>query len=243
VGLDVRDDGVLLQIRDRGRIVTRRSEYVLCTAPFSVVRRMRLRGFSSDKTDVVRRVRYVPATKVAFHCRAPFWEWDGIAGGASYSGGRVRQTYYPPVNGDPARGAVLLASYTIGADADALGSMDRRSRHAEVLAEVGRMHPELLRPGMVRDTVSLAWGRHPWSTGGCAVRWGMDAAMEEQERRSAAEPQGTLFFAGEHCSSAPAWIEGAIESAFVAVSQIALHEPGMAAADACRCLPAVEVPA
>nr|AHE14640.1 indole-3-pyruvic acid imine synthase EspO [uncultured bacterium] len=232
LSLDVRPDGVVMGIREGGRIVSRHSRYVVCTVPFPVLRRMRLTGLSQDKLDAIRQVQYVSATKVALHCREPFWEGAGITAGASCSGGRIRQTYYPCADGDPALGAVLLASYTIGDDADLLGRLPSAARYASIIAELAEMHPELLRPGMVLNAASIAWGQHRWSGGGCSVRWGKDAAACEEERIRAARPQHTLFFAGEHCSSTPAWIDGAIESAVVAVRQLVLHdaEPGTAKA-------------
>jgi monoamine oxidase len=237
IGFDVAPDRVRLQVREHGRIVTRRTRYVLCTVPFSVLRGMRLVGFSAEKLDVIRQVRYVPATKVAFHCREPFWHKAGINAGASSSGGRVRQTYYPPVEGDPMLGAVLLASYNIDADAVVLGRLSAGARYAAVLADLGTMHPELLQPGMVRDATSLAWGQYNWTRGGCAVRWGADAQTSETERILASRPEHTLFFAGEHCSSTPAWIDGAIESALVAVDQMARRMFGVALPEPCE-LPA-----
>jgi monoamine oxidase len=225
VGLDVRVDGVGIQVREGGRLVALQRDLVVCTVPFSVVRRMRLTGFSAEKLEVIRQVRYVPATKVAFHCREPFWEQAGITGGASSSGGRVRQTYYPPVEGDPALGAVLLASYAIGDDAEALDRMASAARYAAVLADLGQMHPELLRPGMVLDAASQSWGLYPWSSGGCSVRWGKEGAAGEAERARAAAAERNLFFAGEHCSSSPAWIDGAIESALAVVAQITDVDP------------------
>jgi monoamine oxidase len=220
VGLDVRADGVLIRIREGTRVSTRHSDYVVCTAPFPVLRRMQLSGFTQDKLDVIHGVQYVPATKVAFHCSEPFWHEEGITGGASSSNGPIQQTYYPSVDGDPALGAVLLASYTIGDDAELLGRLSPTDRHEYVLEELAKMHPALLRPGLVLNAVSVAWGQEPWCGGGCTVRWGKDAATCEEERRRVARPLGTLFFAGEHCSSAPAWIEGAIESSLDAVTQI-----------------------
>jgi len=225
VGLDVRQDKVLVNIREGDHIVTQRCDYVLCTIPFSVLRRLWLTGLSDAKMAAIHTMQYWAATKVALHCRETFWEREGISGGASFSNGRIRQTYYPPVESDPASGAALLASYTIGADADVLGDMPATIRHAVVLQELSAMHPELLRPGMVVDAVSLAWGQNWWSAGAAAVRWGKDAATCEQERVQAASPENRLFFAGEHCSSTPAWIEGAIESAVTAVREIQLHEP------------------
>ncbi|MEU8540447.1 NAD(P)/FAD-dependent oxidoreductase [Streptomyces sp. NPDC048717] len=224
-GVEVAADQVRLRIGRGPLAVVRHADLVLCTVPFSVLRGMVLRGFDEDKLAVVREVVYCPATKVAVHVREPFWEREGIRGGASFSGGLIRQTYYPPAAEDGApgageRGAALLASYTIGEDADVLGRMPVRRRHRVVLDELARMHPQLLRRGMVRGVTGVAWGEHPWTVGGCTIRWGRDEAACEEERRRAIRPQGRLFFAGEHCSSEPAWIEGAVESAQVAVRAI-----------------------
>ena len=225
VGLDVREDDTLVDIREGDRIVTRRCDYVLCTIPFSILKRLWLSGLSEAKLAAMHKVKYWSATKVALHCREAFWQRDGISGGASFCGGRIRQTYYPPVEGDPASGAALLASYTIGDDADVLGCMPTTIRHEIVIQELSKMHPELLYPGMVVDAVSLAWGQHRWSEGAGTVLWGKDAATYEEERVQAARPENRLFFAGEHCSSTPAWIDGAIESAVNAVREIQFHQP------------------
>ncbi|MFE4620467.1 flavin monoamine oxidase family protein [Streptomyces sp. NPDC056747] len=234
-GFEVADDHVLVRIGGGPGATVRRCDYLLCTVPFSVLRGLTLTGFDEDKLAVVREVDYCPATKVAVHCREPFWEREGIRGGASFSGGRIRQTYYPPAAADgggtggatdPAQGAALLASYTIGEDADHLGRMPPPLRHRTVVEELGRMHPQLLRRGMVRGVASLAWGEHPWTEGGCTIRWGQDAAACEEQRRRAVRPQRRMFFAGEHCATEPAWIEGAVESALEAVDLIARLAPG-----------------
>lgn len=223
VGIDVRESDALVDIRFDDRMITERCDYVLCTIPFSVLRRLRLTGLSEAKMAAIHAVTYWSATKVAFRCREAFWLGAGITGGASYSGGRVGQTYYPPTAGDRIGDAVLLASYTIGDDADILGLMPTSDLHAMVLAELSTMHPELRRPGMVVDAASLGWGQYWWSAGACTVRWGKDAVGCERERVRAACPENHFFFAGEHCSSMPAWIEGAIESAVNAVCDIQLH--------------------
>ncbi|GAA0495382.1 NAD(P)/FAD-dependent oxidoreductase [Streptomyces sp. NPDC046215] len=220
VGVEVRRDDVLVRVRTGLRTSVRQADFAVCALPFPSLRHLDLRGFDADKLAVLDDVDYCPATKVAFHCREPFWRAYGIEGGASSTGGRIRQTYYPPVDGMPGRGATLLASYTIGEEAARLGRMPARRRHRLVLEELGALHPELLRPGMVLGAVSTAWGDgSPWSVG-CATRWGKSPAACEAERARAARPVHRLFFAGEHCSSAPAWIEGAVESALGAVGDL-----------------------
>lgn len=220
VGLHVQPDGVRVEVRHGLATVSRHCDYVLCTVPFSVLRRMRLSGTGEDKTAMIQDMQYWPATKIALHCRDAFWERDGISGGGSFTGGLVRQTYYPPVESDPRLGAALLASYTIGPDADALGREPPDRRAAVVIDELSAIHPELAQEGMVLDVVTQAWGEDPTSMGAAAVRWSKDAATAEEERLLAARPERALFFAGEHCSSHPAWIEGAIESGVSAAQDI-----------------------
>jgi monoamine oxidase len=222
VGLEVCSERVLVEIRAGDHVITRSCPEVLCTLPFSVLRRIRLRNLSRAKVAAIHGMTYWPATKVAFHCREAFWLGDGISGGASFSGGRVRQTYYVPAEGEPARGAALLASYTLGEEADAFGRMPARHRHEAVLRELGRMHPELLEPGMVIDAASMAWGQRWWSSGAAVSQWELDDATRSEERLRAASPEHGLYFAGDHCSANPAWIDGAIQSAVDAVQQIHL---------------------
>lgn len=216
-GLRVRERDVILELSVPGRTLLRRADYAVCAVPFSALRRVRLDGLPREKLDVIRETEYCRATKVAFHCREPFWRRDGITGGASFTGGDIRQTYYPE------HGSALLASYTIGDDADRLGRMSPRERHEHVRRQLARVHPELDEPGMVLGAVSRAWGGDDAAGAGCTIRWGMTARAAERQRELAARPERHLFFAGEHCSALPAWIEGAIASAVDAVDGLDAH--------------------
>ncbi|MBD2775825.1 flavin monoamine oxidase family protein [Iningainema tapete] len=227
VAIRVLDDCVELDYVENGQLHTRICDYVLCTIPFSVMRKMELGGFDARKLDSIHNTIYCPATKVAFHTAQPFWEQQGINGGASFSGDGVRQTYYPSVKFKPNSGSTMLASYTIGDDATRLGMMDESSRHGYVKNVVSQVHPELQTPGMIKDVASIAWGNYEWSAGGCTVHWSDDMSDESNHTISyleAARPQNKLFFAGEHCSKYPAWLQGSIESALESVYDLVAHK-------------------
>jgi monoamine oxidase len=216
--IDVRADEVSLAFNGPDGRGTRHHARVVCTVPFSVLRTMTLTGIDADKVAVIRDLDYGSATKVAFHTRRPFWRDRGIDGGASAPGGLIRQTYYPDAERDTS--AALLGSYTIAEDADVLGSMPELHRHAVVRRELAAMHPEIEEPGMVLDTVSMAWGEHPWNRGCAARRWSADDAGRRVEARRAARAQHRLHFAGEHCSRNPAWVDSAIESAHRVLDEV-----------------------
>lgn len=198
---------------------TRRCDYILCTIPFSVLRKMELKGFDERKLNSIHNTYYCPATKVAFHTKEAFWQKQGIRGGASFSGEGVRQTYYPSVKFNPNSGSVMLASYTIGDDAERMGMMSESQRHDYVKEVVGKVHPELQADNMVVEAASIAWGNYEWSSGGCAVHW-EDDAVNTSNYLEAGRRQHQLLFAGEHCSKYPAWLQGSIESALEAVYDI-----------------------
>ncbi len=228
VGLHVQSDYVQVSYLEEGQLRTRRCDYVLCTIPFSIVRQMKLSGFDRKKLAAIDKTFYCPATKVLFHCVEAFWQKDGIKGGASFSDEGIRQTYYPSIKSNLSRDSTLLASYTIGDDADHLGMMSEAERYAYVKNAVSKLHYEIKKPGMVLDMATIAWGSYEWSVGGCSIPWGGDITSESNHHihyLEAARPQNTLFFAGEHCSRFPAWLQGAIESSIEAVYDIAAYQP------------------
>jgi monoamine oxidase len=221
VAMNVVENGTEITWRENGQLQKKLCDYVLCTIPFSIVRKMELVGFDSDKLDSINNTVYCPATKVAFHCERPFWKDNGIKGGASFSGEGTRQSYYPSVANN-----AFLASYTIGDDADKLGVMSEAERFAYVEKVVSQLHPELETPGMVLNKATIAWGNHKWSAGGCSIPWGGEEKEGLQQHfyyLEAARPQNRLFFAGEHCSKYPAWIQGSIESALEAIYEIVAY--------------------
>jgi monoamine oxidase len=218
VGLDARRDGVSIQLAGARSRSVLTYPIVLCTIPFSVLRGLSLTGVGADKLDAIATLDYGSATKVALHCRDAFWVRNGIVGGGSAPGGRSRQTYYPDAGADG--GAVLLGSYTIAEDADVLGRLSEPVRHSVVTEELVALHPQLGQPETVLETMSVAWGQRRWNKGCAARRWGVTDAERAREVDRAACPQGRLFFAGEHCSISPAWVNAGIESALRAVAQI-----------------------
>ena len=219
-GLQVGKQQVKVSLRENGEFYTRDCDYVLCTIPFSVLRKLELVGFDERKLESIHNTVYCPATKVAFNCAQRFWEKDGIRGGASFSGEGIRQTYYPSVKSN----TTILASYTIGDDADKMGAMSEEERYAYVQEVVAKIHPEIQQEGMIVDKASIAWGNYKWSAGGCTIHWDGDESNHTINYLEAARPQNTLFFAGEHCSRFPAWIQGSLESALEAVYDIVSHK-------------------
>jgi len=97
-----------------GPVSERICEYVLCTIPFGVLRRLSLVGLSAEKMRAIRNLSYVSATKILLHCRTRFWETKyDILGGRSVSDQISRQTYYPSDNVLPPSGEEAISRASI----------------------------------------------------------------------------------------------------------------------------------
>jgi monoamine oxidase len=148
--------------------------------------------------------------------RRRFWEEDdGIYGGATVTDLPVRRLNYPTPDPTTERG-VLLASYTWSQDALQWGAMDEETRLEEALDDVARIHPQ------IRDEyeagASYAWYGDRWARGAFAL---FEPGQQSELHDDIVRPEGRVHFAGEHCSLYHAWIQGSIESALRATTEIA----------------------
>jgi monoamine oxidase len=222
-------DEVTVTCKQDGKSEQLSAPYVLCTIPFSVLRRIRIKGLPNDQKiqDAIQGLSYHSSTKVLLNCTERFWEQDqchGIYGGVSLTDSISRMTFYPSDNNltqDPqiSKGpGVLLGSYTWGATARRLGLLGLQERGDLVLDQVERFHPQ------IRDYMdysepyaSMVWDQYPFAAGAFATPKPYDLQMFFP---AASQPIGRLFFAGEHLSPYPTWIQGGLWSALQAVQQI-----------------------
>lgn len=218
-------------------------DFVLCTIPFSVLRRLELTGVSMEKHRAIRNLSYASSTKVLLHCADKFWEAGGVIGGGSQLDSIVRQVYYPSAEAPKERGTqqgplegilgqrletalkadrvpqpgILVGSYCWDVDARRLGAVPRCDRVKVVTEHVAVIHPELRQKDMVLGGDSMFWDENRFAAGAfCFMRPGDFENYYSDTRRR----EGRLYFAGEHCSLDQGWMQGAIQSGLEAVSEI-----------------------
>jgi monoamine oxidase len=227
--IDQEDQGITITFKQDGRLDTATFPYVLCTIPFSVLRRINIKGLSGGKKilDAIQGMSYHSATKVLVNCTQRFWEQDPqgkIYGGASLADAITRMTFYPSDNADQKNQSiskgpgVLLGSYSWGATARRLGVLSRQERGEVVVDKIRRFHPQLrdyLDPE--EPYASMAWDNYPFAAGAFSSPSPHDLPMFFP---AASQPAGRLFFAGEHLSPYSTWIQGSLWSALQAVRQI-----------------------
>lgn len=214
--------GVTARVRIGADRVSFTGDYAICTLPFSVLRGVDADpAFSAAKQRAIRQLHYDAATKIFFQVRRPFWErTDGIRGGTTVTDLPVRRIVYPAHPRSAEDRAVLLASYTWGQDALQWSALDADQRVERALRDVGRIHPQIAEE--FEGGISYCWYRDPYAMGAYAL---FEPEQQSTLQEAIREPEGRIHFAGEHCSSWPAWIEGAVESGIGAAHHVHTGQP------------------
>lgn len=109
---------------------------------------------------------------------------------------------------------VILASYTYNDLAQDFREMGEAAAAARVLADLQQLHPSMTAP---RERVVWCWDDNPWA--GSAFALTRPGTLSKYFR-DAARAEGSIHFAGEHVSIAPAWIQGALESSLREVAKM-----------------------
>jgi monoamine oxidase len=213
--------GVRVGYRDlqTGTAETVEGNYCICALPFSVLKKIDA-DFSPDVKQVIDRAAYDAAYKIAWESPR-FWEKEyAIYGGISFLDRPVNLVWYPSARLFSDQG-VLLAGYGLE-NGSALEHMDLAAR-----LDASRESVELLHPGHskeLKNPVGVFWGRIPFNLGSW-IHVSSESNMYSGYERII-QPDGRIFFAGDHTSHLVGWQEGAALSAHRAVSLLSQAKSG-----------------
>jgi monoamine oxidase len=207
--LDQSPTGVTIYYNNLGGKRALQADYAIVTVPFSVLRHVEvITPFSREKQRAIRELHYDASAKILFQCGRRFWEEDdGIFGGGTMTDLPVRSIYYPDHGRETGRG-ILVASYTWAEDAQRWGSLSHADRVAQALEDVSKIHPQVCDEFEIGT--SKMWHEDEFACGAFAL---FEPGQNVRLHKTIIEPEGRIYFAGEHASLVHRWIQGAIESA------------------------------
>jgi monoamine oxidase len=214
-------DRVLIYTRNRetGEISQYEGDRAIITIPFSVLRWVKLDprdSFSHNKRKAIRELHYVPSVKTGLQFKSRFWEQEGLWGGKAVTDLPIRFTYYPNHGIGSGGPGVVLASYTWEDDAAPWDGLSEEERILRALENMARLHGSRAYREFITGS-SFSWTRHPWSAGSVSL---YEPLQYTELFPFIPTPEGRVHFAGEHTSSTPGWIEGAIESGIRAAVEV-----------------------
>lgn len=186
----------------------------------------------SDRPDGkawVPRQTYYPNDVLAAPCGPDRAEASGVAlraeGGADFSGlfslyaGATETAPEPPAllaaaertAGEP---GTILGAYTLNEGARELCRLGPGAVE-HVVSQLKVTHGS--RVGAFSEAESWCWDEQPWALGALAITPPGDLS---QHFAAAKKEEGSIYFAGEHVSIAPGWIQGSLESSLREVARM-----------------------
>jgi monoamine oxidase len=215
------DDAVRVVVTDDGGATGTEisADYCICTIPPMVLAKIPNNLPAQTQADVAS-LQPMPTGKMGLQFRRRFWEEDeGIFGGITDTNTEIGTIWYPSAGYLTKRG-VLIGLYNYLGDAEAFDALSPAQREQRAL-QVGRAVHGDAYVNEFESSFSAQWRRTRYSEGGW-VMWPDRSGPAGGAYRRLQEPQGRLYFAGDHMSYVTSWQHGAFESARLVV--MLLHQ-------------------
>jgi monoamine oxidase len=202
-------DGVEVVHTGRGAASrTVRADYCVATIPPQILKTIPS-NLSGEVMGALDDANPVSAGKIGLQHARRFWEEDEqILGGITNTNMDLSTIWYPSYGYLSPKG-VLVGYYNFGGNANAYGQRSPAQRRARAIEQGAKIHGQPYTE--VEQDLSIDWATVPTAQGGW-VGWGSGQGEGSPYRRLL-EPDGNVYFAGDHLSHYIAWQAGAFESA------------------------------
>ena len=193
------------------------ADYCVCTIPPMILSRIP-NDFRTDVQTDLASLRPVSTGKIGLEYRRRFWEEDDrIFGGITNTNMDIGTIWYPS-HGYLGERGVVVGYYNYVNDADAYAAMTPQAREARALEQGRKVHGPAYADEFV-SSFSASWRRIRHSEAGW-VAWDERTGAVGEAFIRLLEPQGRVYFAGDHLSHVTAWQHGAFETARSVVTQL-----------------------
>ncbi len=180
------------------------ADRLICAIPFSCLKGIQIAPrFSTEKHRAIEQLIYDPVVRVFCQTKTKFWAAEGLNGFADTDD---PMEIWNPTHDQPGNRGILMCYLEDGLTRR-VAAMPEAERIRFGLAAMERAHPGLREH--VESVMSLCWAEQPWARGAYTVFTpGQITSLTSVIRQL----EGRVHFAGEHASSWPGWMQGAIES-------------------------------
>ncbi|MBT2686855.1 flavin monoamine oxidase family protein [Bacillus sp. ISL-47] len=193
------------------RPLTITGDLAIITIPFSLLSFVEVEprhSFSHNKRKAIRELHYVASTKIGLQFKQRFWEQEGIRGGKMMTDLPIRFAAYPSHLIGSTGSGIILASYTWEDDTLSWDNLKEGDRIRNALNNMATVHGKQVYD-LFLTGASHSWSQYPFSGGAFSM---FKPDQETELSPFIRAPEGRVHFAGEHTSTAPGWVEGAIQS-------------------------------
>jgi monoamine oxidase len=166
--------------------------------------------WTPEKRKVIHSLDYGPVVRATFQVSRRYWEDEGLNGFGSSD--KDFEVWHPTYGKPGHRG--LLQAYFYQDLARRLDKMSESERVEQMIADMEEVHPGLRR--CLETVVTKSWANDPWQRGAFVVYY----PGQQKWYREICSREGRVWFAGEHASPWPGWMQGAIASGVKAAREI-----------------------
>ncbi|MEO9801690.1 MAG: FAD-dependent oxidoreductase [Reichenbachiella sp.] len=179
-------------------------DYLVLAIPFSVAKKIEITpALSSKKNELINNLQHASASRVTLQFKRRSWESNGLNGFATSDD--PLQVWHPTFDQSGDRG--ILQAYIRLSLSRELAQKEEQQRVQFVLSKMERIFPGVAQHfegGFVK-----CWDEDRWAQGAAAVHAPGQLTDISNEFD---KPDGRIYFAGDHLSPWPAWMQGAIYS-------------------------------
>jgi monoamine oxidase len=213
------EDRVRIACRHAGMLDQMEAEAVICTIPYSVLRHMAVAPeWSPEKRKVIDNLYYGPVVRTTYQVSRRYWEDEGLNG---FGTSDKNFSVWHPTHGKPGRRG-LLQAYVFEDYARRLSDLSESDRLERMIGDMDEVHPGLRQH--LETVVTKCWLNDPWQRGA----YTMYQPGQQKWYSEICKREGRVWFAGEHASQWPGWMQGAIASGIKAAREINAESSGAA---------------
>ncbi|THH15392.1 hypothetical protein EW146_g5074 [Bondarzewia mesenterica] len=202
-----------------GTIKGRFDQVILAIPPAALKMLVDRPLWSPDKEMAIRSMHFESLFKMGMRFKRRFWELESptTKGGQSTTDLPIRWIVYPS-NGIGDEGPGVLLIYSWMTDSQTWLPLSALERRSLALHCLNKVYPKSRVYDLLMETFDVAWSTRS-ATGDAMFLPGQFESRFEPAR----EPEGNIYFAGEHLSYHHTWVAGALLSASYAVDQLELR--------------------
>jgi monoamine oxidase len=188
------------------------ADCLICAIPFPCLSQVEIASrFSPEKHTAIEQLTSDPVVRVFCQTRRKFWTGEGLNGFAETDD---PMEIWSPTFDQPGTRGILMAYLSDGLTRR-VAALPEGERIRFGLTAIEKVHPRLREH--LENTVSISWAQQPWARGAYTI---FETGQITSLTAAIRQPEGRVHFAGEHASSWPGWMQGAIESGLRAAREV-----------------------
>jgi monoamine oxidase len=210
--IEQRENSVRIAYRRAGMLDHIEAEAVICAIPFGALRHVAVTpDWAPEKRKVIDGLTYGPVVRATYQVSRRYWEDEGLNGFGSSD--KDFEVWHPTYGKPGKRG--LLQAYIYEDYARHLDALNEAERTEQLIAAMDEVHPGLRQN--LETVITKSWANDPWERGAFVVYH----PGQQQWYPAICKREGRVWFAGEHASPWPGWMQGAIVSGIRVAREIA----------------------